>query len=222
MSAETIKATVKASTQGKTVVTIAIYALLTLFSVSMAIFDFVSSQILFGILFVMAAAIFIILLLIKGNAAFGTSIKIEGDELLLKSWANDFLPYDVNGGILSDLVPAKTKLTIVPISEITCIYIGTKEYIKRNITTAGKRFIKALFPYEHSSNKQKKNMLSAIDIFYVETTEDDCSFMCIHDYDPEDVTKILAELNNINPDITIKVNNREYKRYIAKIQKAED
>lgn len=222
MSADYIKAAVKSSTQGKTVIMIAIYAILTLFSVAMAIFDFVSGQALFGVLFVMAAIIFIILLLIKGNTAFGTNIKLKDNMLYLKSWANDFLPYDVNGGILADLIPAKTKVTEISADDITMILIGTKEFVKRNATSAGKRLLKALFPYEHSSVKAKKNMLSAIDLFYVETSDDDCSFMCIHDYDPKDVVEILLELNRLNPDISIKVNNRDYKRYISKSQKAED
>lgn len=222
MSSEIIKATVKAKSQGKTVVAIALYALLTLFSVAMAIYDFVSGQALFGILFILSAAIFVVLLLIKGNAAFGTGIKFDGNDLQLKSWTNDFLPYDVNGGILSDLIPAKTKITTIPVEEITTVLIGTKEFVKRNATNAGKKLIKALFPYEHSSSKLKKNMLNALDLLYIETTDEDCSFMCIHDYDPADVTKILKELYNQNPNIIIRVNNREYKQHIAKLQKAED
>ena len=222
MSSEIIKATVKVKSQGKTVVAIALYALLTLFSVAMAIYDFVSGQALFGILFILSAAIFVVLLLIKGNAAFGTGIKFDGNDLQLKSWANDFLPYDVNGGILSDLIPAKTKITTIPVEEITTVLIGTKEFVKRNATNAGKKLIKALFPYEHSSSKMKKNMLNALDLLYIETTDEDCSFMCIHDYDPADVTKILKELYNQNTNIIIRVNNREYKQHIAKLQKAED
>ncbi len=221
MSTPTIKATVKPSSKGKTMVAIALYALLTLFSVAMAIFDFVSGQILFAILFVMSATIFVILLLIKGNAAFGTSIILEDGELQLKCWANDFLPYDVNGGILSDMKPAKTKVTVVPAEDINMLLVGTKDFIKRNSTEAGKRFMKAIFPYEHSSKKAKKNMLTGLDILYVETA-DDCAFMCIHDYDPADVTTILKELYDINPEIRIKVNSREYKRHIMKLQKAED
>ena len=105
MSTPTIKATVKPSSKGKTLVVITLYTLLTLFSVAMAIFDFVSGQILFALLFVLSATIFVILLLIKGNAAFGTSITLDDGKLSLKCWANDFLPYDVNGGILSDMIP---------------------------------------------------------------------------------------------------------------------
>ena len=164
MSTPTIKATVKPSSKGKTMVVIALYALLTLFSVAMAIFDFISGQILFAILFVMSATIFVILLLIKGNAVFGTSIILENDELKLKCWANDFLPYDVNGGIFSDMKPEKTKVTVVPVEDIAIALVGTKDFIKRNSTEAGKRFMKAIFPYEHSSNKSKKNMLTGLDL----------------------------------------------------------
>ncbi len=218
MSSDFIKATVNTKKQGKTIVVIALYALLALFSLVMGFYDIATKRTLFGILFLIAAAIFLALLLIKGNAVFGTSLKYKNDTLYMKSWANNFLPYELDGGFFSDLIPSKTKLTKVPVSDISLILIGTKDYIKRNITPAGKKLVKALYPYEHSSKKSKRNMISALDLFYVETTDGDCAFMCVEGYNPKAVVDIIGKAYQDNPSIIVKVNSRDYKRHIAKLQ----
>ena len=143
----------------------------------MAFYDMATGKRLFGILFLIAAVIFIILLLIKGNTVFGTSLKVKGNTLYLKKWDNSFLPYNADSGLFSDLMPAKTKTVLVDVDDITSIFIGTKEFIKRNLTESGKRFIKALYPYEHSSKKSKQTMVAGLDMFYLETKDGDCAFM---------------------------------------------
>lgn len=221
MTNEPVKASVNPAVRTKAVISIALYAILALFSTFMAIFDFATGRTFFGVLFLLAVAIFTVLLLIKGNMVFGTYLKISDNTLCLKSWDNDFLPYDVNGGFFSDLKPSKTKMSKIPAEDISLILIGTKDFIKRNITESGKGFIKALFPYEHSSKKSKRNMISAIDLFYVETVDGDCSFMCVEGYNPRDVVKVIGTLYDTNPSMHIKVNSREYKKHIMKLKNAE-
>lgn len=220
MSKDALKSGVKSSTFTKAILVVILYAVLSLFSVVMAIYDFSVDRVLFGVLFLLATAIFVALILIKCNTVFGTYIKADDDTLYLKSWANDFLPYSTDKGFFSDLKPAKTKITEIPIDEISLILIGTKDFVKRNMTQSGKKFAKALFPYEHSSSKAKKNMLSAVDIFYAETVDGNCSFMSIPNYDAADVAKIIASLYNTNPNMLIRVNSRDYKKHISKLQNA--
>ena len=152
----TITATINPRKRIDTTIIIVLYAVLAIFSAVMGFFDLATDRNLFGVLFLIAAAIFSVLLLIKGNAVFGTYLKIRSDVLYMKSWANGFLPYDVNGGFLSDLKPSKTNIITIPADEISTILVGTKDFIKRNMTEAGRDFIKALYPYEHSSKKSKK------------------------------------------------------------------
>lgn len=218
MNTETIRATVKPSVRTKVVVTIAVYAILALFSAVMAAYDIATGKILFGLLFFLAAVIFVVLLLIKGNTVFGTYIKLEKGILIMKSWQGDFLPYDVNGGFFSDLKPAKTKITSVPVSDIALILVGTKDFVKRNATDAGKKLAKALYPYEHSSKKSKKNIISSIDLFYVETIDNESVFMCVEGYDPKEVVKIIERIYKKNPELRVKLNNREYRKYVKKTQ----
>ncbi len=221
MKANTLTATVNPKKRIRTTVLIAVYAALALFSLSMGFFDIATDKRVFGILFLIAAVIFIILLLIKGNSVFGTYIRFSNSTLYLKSWINTFLPYNTDGGFFADLKPSKTKLVSVPATEITTILIGTKDFVKRNMTESGKKFVKALYPYEHSSKKSKKNMITGLDIFYAETTDQSCVFTCVQDYSVKKVVEIINEICLINPDVSIKVNNREYKRYVTKMQDAE-
>ena len=55
MSSETVKASVNAKKQGKVTVIIAIYSLLSLFSLFMGFYDIATKRTLFGVLFLVAA-----------------------------------------------------------------------------------------------------------------------------------------------------------------------
>ena len=215
--AKTIKAAANAKMRGRSMVVILVFTALALFSVAMAVYDLSNRMVLFGVLFALAALIFISLTLLKLNEAFGTGIKIVRGDLYMRSWANDFLPYSTNGGFLGDLKPSRTKLMEIPTEDISMIVIGTKEFIKRSATPAGKKFVKAVYPYEHSSDKAKRHAISSMDIFYVETIEGDCCFMCIQDYDPQQITNIIGDLYDTNPDIYIKVGSRAYRRPIERL-----
>ena len=172
-----VKATTDSSIRTKAMIFVGAFVFLALFSIIMAIYDISTDRVVFGILFAIAALIFIIMLLLKMNTVFGTYIKTEDNFLLMKSWVNDFLPYEINNSLLSELMPSRTKLVEIPIEDISLVLVGTKEFIKRNISPAGKRLLKALYPYEHTSNKTKKSLISTMDLFYIETV--DCNFfMC--------------------------------------------
>ncbi|MDD6762213.1 MAG: hypothetical protein PUD92_01000 [Clostridiales bacterium] len=211
-----VKATADSSIRGKALMVIAVYAVLFLFCFVMAIYDISASKPGLGIPFAIVAVIFAALSLLKLNSVFGTYIKVRDNVLYMKSWANDFLPYDINGGFLSDLKPAKTKLAEIPADELSVVLVGTKDFIKRNVSEAGKRFIKTLYPYEHS--RSKRDLVSSMDMFYVETIDGECSFMCIYGYDPEAVIDVIGELYDINPDLYVRVGSRAYKRYVKKLQ----
>ncbi|MGN0164228.1 MAG: hypothetical protein ACI4EA_11715 [Candidatus Ornithomonoglobus sp.] len=214
--AGSVKAAADSSIRGKALMVIAVYAVLFLFCFIMAIYDISTAKFGLGIPFAIVAVIFVVLSLLKLNSVFGTYIKVRDDALYMKSWANDFLPYDINGGFLSDLKPAKTKLTEIPAEELSVVLVGTKDFVKRNASEAGKRFAKALYPYEHS--RSKRDLISSMDIFYVETIDGECSFMCIYGYDPETVINVIGELYDINPDLYVRVGSKSYKRYVRNLQ----
>ena len=216
--AHQVKATTNAAIRNKAMIIIGIFTALALFSIIMSIYDISTDRVVFGILFAIAALIFIIMLLLKINTVFGTYIKTEDDLLLMNSCVNYFLPYEKGNGLLSDLKPSKTKLVEIPVEDISLILVVTKEFIKRNISPAGKKLLKALYPYEHTSNKTKKNLISQMDLFYVETTDGECSFMCVHGFDAKKIVDVIGEIYIANPEIYVKVGSSDYRKYIKKLQ----
>lgn len=212
------KASVDRKMKSRAFAVIIVFGVFALFCIAMAIYDITTGRTAFGVMFGLAAIIFVILLLLKVNSVFGTYIRCKNDTLCMKSWVNDFLPYDINGGFFAEMLPARTKITEIPVDEISMILIGTKEYIKRNATSAGKKLLKALYPYEHSSRKTKKNIISSIDLFYVETYDGECSYMCIYGYDPKKVVDVIGDIYMKNPDVYIRVSSKEYRKYIIKLR----
>lgn len=209
-----IKARVNSTVRTKTFIVICAYAVLCLFCGIMGIYDILQSRILYGVLFIILGIIFAVLLLLKANGAFGTYVQLKDSRLIMKSWANNFLPYDVNGGFASDMLPSKTKITEIPVDEITYILIGSKDFIKKNATVAGKKLQKAIYPYEHSKKKFKSEVLNRMELLYVETIDNSCFFMCIHDYDAEKIIKIIKMMCGINENLGVKIGSSAYRKYL--------
>lgn len=219
MAGYQVKACADPKTRMRAMVVILVFGAFALFSIGMAVFDIATGRTAFGIMFAAAAVIFVVLMLLRINSVFGTYIKVKDGTLYLKSWVNDFLPYEANGGFFAELVPSKTKITEIPVDEISLVLVGTKEYIKRNATIAGKRLARALYPYEHSKKKAKKELVSGMDLFYAETFGGECSFMCIYGYEPKRVVDVIGEIYEQNPDVSVRVSSREYKKHVMKLLK---
>lgn len=218
MASYSVKACADSKTRGRAMLVIGVFAALSVFCIAMSIYDIVTGRRAFGVMFAAAAAVFVVLLLLRVNSVFGTYIKVKEETLYMKSWVNDFLPYDINGGFLAEMIPSKTKLTEIPVDEISMILVGSKDFVKRNATLAGKKLARALYPYEHSARKAKKELISKMDLFYVETFEGECSFMCIYGYEPKKVVDVIGEIYSMNPDAAVRVNSREYKKHIRALQ----
>ncbi len=75
--------------------------------------------------------------LIRINTVFATYISTDRMNLFMKNWNNDFLPYDYDNKvkILSEFIPAKTKIVEIPLNEISTVLIGTKEFYKEKCCT---------------------------------------------------------------------------------------
>ena len=103
--------------------------------------------------------------LIRINTVFATYISTDRMNLFMKNWNNDFLPYDYDNKvkILSEFIPAKTKIVEIPLNEISKVLIGTKNFIKRNVAPDSD-FVKNIRVLEKSKDFYKKKTISSMDI----------------------------------------------------------
>ncbi len=210
--ASEIKACTAASYRRKNTVIITFITLLSCFALVMIVYNLIKGNYLFSAAWLIAAILAGTYVLIRINTVYATYISSDRSNLYMKNWSNDFLPYDYENKvkILSEFIPAKTKLVEIPVNEIRGVLIGTKNFIKRNIDS-DMEFTKNVGRLEKTKDFYRKRTISSMDIFYIETYDDECYYMPIADFDTKNVIKIVQAVQRANPDIFFKSSNKAYR-----------
>ena len=161
--------------------------------------------------------------IIRVNTVYTTYLSYDDGAIVMKNWTNDFLPYDVGNKIkvLSEFVPARTKVTVIPIEDIDRIMIGTKNFIKRNVERDD-LFLKRIAPYERTKDYYQKRTVSGMDIFYVHTTDGESYYMPVMNFNVKTIKKILTTTLTKKPDIDFRSSSRAYRTVRPGMPKYED
>ncbi len=211
MAAE-VRARTKAAYRRKNTIFLFILVLLSCFALVMSAYNLVKGSWLFFVAWLIATILAFTYVLIRINTVYPTYILSDRDYIYMKNWTNDFLPYDYGNKvkILSEFIPAKTKIVEIPIDEISTIIIGTKNFIKRNVG-AETEFVKNIRQLEKTRDFYRKKTVSSMDIFYVGTYSGECYYMPIVKFDTGNVIKIVRAMQNVNPGLVIKTSGRDYR-----------
>lgn len=207
---------VKACTRKKyrriNAVVIAIFVLLSCVAFIMAVFNLIKGNILFSIACIIATILAVTYVLIRVNTVFPTYLSIDSVNLYMRNWSNDFLPYDYDNKIkiLSEFIPAKIKTAQIPVDEIKTILIGTKNFIKRNISSE-MEFVKNVRSLEQSKDYYRKRTVTSMDIFYLETYDMECYYMPIVNFDSKAVIKIVQTVMRRNAAAEVKSGSKNYR-----------
>lgn len=207
-----VKACTSKGYRRKNAIIIALFVILSCLALIMAIYNIIKGNILFASACIIATILAVTYVLIRVNTVFPTSLSIDSRNLYIKNWSNDFLSYDYTNKIkiLSEFIPAKIKMVEIPIDEIKTVLIGTKNFIKRNIS-ADMEFVTNIKTLEKSKDFYRKRTISSMDIFYVETYDMECYYMPIVRFNSKDVIKIVQTIQRRNADTGVKVGSRDYR-----------
>ncbi len=214
-----MKFSVKANTskryRRRNAIVIGFVGLLSCFGLVMLIYEFISGKTLFGISYSIAVFLGFTYVIIRVNAVFATYLATDRENLYMKNWENDFLPYNTDCKIklICEFIPAKTKISEVPLAEISKIVIGTKNFVGRN---ASGGFAEEIKKFDSSRDYYKKKTVSSMDLFYVETRGGSCCHMPIDRFEIANVTRLVRDVIKRNPNIELKVNSRDYRSLRAK------
>lgn len=191
---------------------IGVILLLTVFALVMTVYNLVKGGWLFAVAWLIAAFLAATYAIIRINTVYPTYVMANGNTLYMRNWSNDFLPYDYDNKIklLSEFIPAKTKLIEIPFDEIALVLIGTKNFIKRN-TDPEMDFTKNIRSLEKSKDFYRKKTISSMDILYVQTYEGECYYMPIVNFTSKDVIKIVQIMQRENANLSVKASGREYR-----------
>lgn len=194
-----------------------IVAAFVCFAAFMAVYTLSGSsekRLAFGIGYIASAVLGLMYVIIRINTVYATYIAADDENVYMKNWVNDFLPYNTGGGIkfVNAFIPARTKLTEVPIEDIYAVFIGTKNFIKRYART-NDDFLKSVRIFEHSKDRYEKKQVQGMDIFYIETIHGESCYMPIVKFNTKAVNKLLKTINRKNPAAEIKSGSRIYKAF---------
>ncbi|MCD8391058.1 MAG: hypothetical protein LUD03_04375, partial [Firmicutes bacterium] len=123
-----VKACTSAKYRRKNTIFLIIGMLVSIVGIVMMIYSLINSNWLFAASYFIALILLITYMSIRFCAAYTTYLATDRENIYMKTWSNNFLPYDVDNKIkiLSEFIPARTKLIEIPISDISEIIVGTK------------------------------------------------------------------------------------------------
>ena len=196
----------------KNKIILSIMTALSVLSLIMLVFSFVTEKILFGLSWLIAFILLASYVLIRYNTVFPTYLATDKKNIYMNTWKNDFFSYDVSNKIkiIREFVPSKTKLIKIPIDKISSIVVGTKNSVKK-YAEENEDFQKKVQPFENSKDFAQKKAVNSMDLFFVTTTEGTSYFMPIENFSPRDVSRVLQFIQRLNPEINIKVNSRTFR-----------
>lgn len=220
---QNVKAGVKTFKKRTSAVFMTIVGLFVCFAVFMACYTFAGDMTkkgIYGVGYIVAAILGTAYIIMRINTTHTTYISCNGEEIEMCSWDNDLLPYNTDGGIkiLSMFVPAKTKHMEFSLNDISAVYVGTKNFIKRYART-NEEFLKNVRDFERSKDRYEKKQVQSMDMIYFELADGTSRHMPIADFDAAAVKKILKMVAAKNPEAEIKTGSRAYR--IAREASAE-
>ena len=191
---------------------IAVSAAVMILGIVGIIYSIAHSSWLFAASYFIGLILLFTYVIIRINTVYTTYLAYDDECVVMKNWSNDFLPYDVGNKVklLSEFVPARTKVTEVPVEEIDKIMVGTKNFIKRNVDSDD-LFLERIAPYEKTKDYYQKRTVSGMDIFYVHTIDGESYYMPIMNFGTKAVKKILAAALADNPEIDFRSSSRTYR-----------
>lgn len=213
--AYSVKAMTKPSYRRKSFITIAILSVVALAAVILAVYNLVSNKPLFVISYLIAALLCVTYVAIRANTVYTTYAAADKRSIYMRRWDNGFMPYATKFpvAILREFIPAKTELLEIRIDEISDVYIGTKNYLKRTVKTADE-FMDELEPFEKSKDFTVKRIVQTMDIFYVETFDGDYAYMPITMFSKKAILRLLKHINLRNQQTEFHIYSRAFKGFM--------
>ena len=209
-----VKAYTGAKCRRTSSIAIIIVGLLSCAAVVLGVYNLIEGKYLFTVSYLIAAFLGITYVVIRYNTVYKTYLAVDKRSIYMRRWLNKFMPYkfDCKLKLIREFIPDKTELIEIPMKDIESVYIGTKNFIKRNAKQR-LEFADEVERFEKSKDFTVKRTVQKLDIFYLETTDGETAYMPITEFNVSAVIKIMKYLNRKKPDTQFFIYSKEYKRF---------
>ena len=197
----THKASIEKKIKNKNMVFICIIASISLLGLVMAIYSLITLRILFAIIYILAVICGFSYAIMKINTIIPTYIAKKDGYLYLQTWRGLF-SFRTDKGIIGEFIPSMTVLKRVDISAISKIYLGSRNYLLKLVTSGD-------FAEQLVMSKEKyENIVKKMEFIYIATRDNNEIYMSVTDFDSDELTDVLKPIVDGNDKIDFKCNNR--------------
>lgn len=197
------KAAIKNNVRRNYILKITIVGTISIAGFVLALTNLFSGNILYAFWYLIAFIIGLSYVVIRINTAFPAYIATDAEKLVLSTWKNGIFPYKVKEkpGFISDFIPDGVKCEEISFSDLDRIYVGSVRFLKKSLQE--EEYPKIFTELEE--DKQMEKMLRRLDFFIAITTNGDVSFMSIADFDLEDLSKVLDNVERNCQGVKIQI-----------------
>lgn len=202
------KAAMSQHTKKMKIIGISVMGAVCAVALVLAIMSIANANYLYALLYAAAAILAAAYVVIKINSVMPLYIAADDENVCIQNWRNGAFPYDINfkPSFFADFVPDRVIKTEIPIERITRIFVGSKNYLVRNL--ADTDFAKRAEAIE-KARRTEKNAVRRMDFICISDTDGEIYFMPVNDIDYAALAELVNYIFRKKPDIEIKCNLRD-------------
>ena len=198
----TKKLTISQKVKNSGMIAVCIIGSISLLGLVMAFYSIFKAKFLFTFVYLIAVLFGFLYVVMRLNTILPTFIASSEKYLYIRNWKNFLFPFRTDKGFIGEFLPEKTTLKKIDISAIDKIYIGTRNYLLKLVSEGDFHNILA------SSDKKYASMLKKMDFLYISTYDGRTIYMCVNDYDSQELAQLLKPVVDKYERIDFRCNDR--------------
>ena len=190
------------------IIGISIIGAVCMVAVLLAVLSICRANYIYASLYIIAALLAAAYVIIKVNSVMPLFIAADDKNVYIQCWRNGAFPYDINfkPAFFADFVPDKVVKKEIPIESITRVYVGSKNYLARNLEDTD--FASRAETIEKTRHSER-NAVRRMDFICISDNGGEIYFMPVTDIDSAALAELVNYIYRKKPNIEIKCNLRE-------------
>lgn len=187
------------------IIIVSVMGAVCLVGILLAVYSIYKANYIYAALYTAAVILGLGYVIIKINSIMPLYIAADREKVYMQCWRNGAFPYNIEfkPSFFADFVPDKVVKREIPTESITRIYVGSKNYLARNLENTD--FEKRTRIIE----KKRHSAVRRLDFICITDKNNEIYFMPVSEIDPSALAELVNFIYRKNPDIEIKCNLRE-------------
>ena len=177
-------------------------------SLLLALYNIVNYKFIFALAYIVACILSVLYTVMKINTVVPTFLADDYENIYMRVWENGFFPFNTEKGFIGEFIPEKTKNIKIALDDIESIYIGSGNFISRNIPES--KFSLKLKEYK----KKYSSVLKGMEFIHITLKNEKEKYMPVTDFDTDLLATIIKDVQKENKNLKFTTGNRHIRRKV--------